>query len=163
MNPTKLIENIDDKLSALPGRCTCKGNRTYTSIGEWEGCPLEGQGHTAFSLLKCNHCGGLFGFPDSNLDIALEHGTPATKAKLHDLFETAARQQSDATQNQPEAHFSGRVFKHAPPEDDLDLHAQAPAPMLRTPRLDSLVNFAIGFIAGALVMETIHLISQTKH
>lgn len=73
-------------LQPVVGRCVCKQDRTVTQIGCWEGCPLEGGGHTAFALQRCHTCGKVSAFPDSNLDIALERGTERTKGKLRELM-----------------------------------------------------------------------------
>jgi hypothetical protein len=69
-----------------PGRCECKQNRTVIEIVHWEHCPLEGGVHTEFHLHRCEECGKVCGFPDMNLSIAMEDGTPETKAKLREIM-----------------------------------------------------------------------------
>jgi len=68
-------------------RCFCRHNREIIEIGNWEHCPLADGGHTEFSTNKCSECGGLYGFPDSNLQLALDEGTPQTKETLRKIME----------------------------------------------------------------------------
>lgn len=67
-------------------RCICTHTRDTEQIGHWERCPLEGNGYTTFLIHRCSSCGGIFGFPNSNLDIALERGTEKTKMQLHAII-----------------------------------------------------------------------------
>lgn len=62
--------------------CKCTLSRYVRQIGNWDGCPLEGFAHTQFFVQKCLNCGGICGFPQKNLELALEKGTPETKKKL---------------------------------------------------------------------------------
>jgi hypothetical protein len=67
--------------------CNCNtDNKRSSYIGKWDGCPIEGDGHTNFMLFRCNKCKGIIGFPDANLKIALEKGTKETKKKLAELI-----------------------------------------------------------------------------
>jgi len=83
--------NAHEALSSTPapdqfvekvGRCTCEISRGVTNLWFWEVFPLKGGGHTSFGLHRCDNCGKVSGFPDSNLDIALECGTEEAKAAL---------------------------------------------------------------------------------
>lgn len=67
------------------GFCKCEGPRLFEQIGSWNGCPLEGGGHTQFYVEKCLDCGGICGFPQSNFDLALKEGTEETKSTLSRL------------------------------------------------------------------------------
>lgn len=62
--------------------CQCKGSHSVEQLGNWDGCPLQGFAHTQFYVQRCLDCGGICGFPQSNFELALEKGTPETKAKL---------------------------------------------------------------------------------
>ncbi len=87
MNSQNQVETETASLpNPIAGRCTCKRARKIVEIGYWEGCPLEGGAHTEFALLRCQDCGKVRGFPDGNLDIALERGTEKTKAKLREIL-----------------------------------------------------------------------------
>ncbi len=67
--------------------CTCNSlKHSVITIGNWEGCPLQGGGHTNFMILKCKKCNGILGFPNENLKIALENGTEETKVKLAEII-----------------------------------------------------------------------------
>jgi len=70
--------------------CTCmendKGSHEVEQIGSWDGCPLEGGGHTNFIVFRCRDCGGVCFFPEDSGKIALEKGTPETKAKLAEII-----------------------------------------------------------------------------
>jgi len=66
----------------MSNRCQCKVSRKVESLGFYECVPLENGQHTMFELQRCTLCNGLTGFPDSNLTLALEHGTPETKKML---------------------------------------------------------------------------------
>ena len=68
-------------------RCVCRHDRKVKELGTWEGCPLENGGHTMFITQQCMNCGGLCGFPDFNLQLALDEGTPQTKETLRKLME----------------------------------------------------------------------------
>lgn len=68
-------------------KCKCDCDRQVTEIGYWERCPLENGGHTEFAVQRCSVCGGICGFPDENLQIALDDGTPETKSKLAEVME----------------------------------------------------------------------------
>lgn len=70
-------------LHAVVGRCVCTHSRKVQHLGEWEVCPLVGGNHTSFMLERCYDCGKICGFPDSNLEIALQYGTDETRAKLN--------------------------------------------------------------------------------
>jgi hypothetical protein len=69
--------------------CNCieRGSHRVETIGCWDGCPLEGDGHTAFSVLRCLDCGGICFFPGENAKIALQKGTPETKKKLAEIID----------------------------------------------------------------------------
>ncbi len=67
--------------------CKCEGTHTIRELGHWDGCALVGQGHTAFTISQCVDCGKLCGFPDENLQIALEKGMLETKAFLRGFDE----------------------------------------------------------------------------
>jgi hypothetical protein len=41
--------------------------------------------HTAFYVFRCTQCAGVRGFPEENLTLALESGTPATLDRLRQL------------------------------------------------------------------------------
>lgn len=75
-------------------RCSCTHDRTTIQIGYWEGCPLEGGGHTDFAVLRCQSCGKFCGFPDSNLQLALDRGTEKTKARLREILSSSNAQPS---------------------------------------------------------------------
>lgn len=62
--------------------CECDGNRPVCEIGHWDGCPLDGGGHTNFVVHRCGICGGVFGFPSSNFALALKYGTVDAKVTL---------------------------------------------------------------------------------
>lgn len=52
----------------------------------WDGCLLEGGGHTQFFVQKCKECGGILGFPKANFDMAILRGAPSTKKKLAEII-----------------------------------------------------------------------------
>ena len=66
--------------------CTCELTRQVEQVGSWNGCALEGGGHTSFFVNRCLVCGGICGFPQENLDLALEKGTAAVKVKLAEII-----------------------------------------------------------------------------
>ena len=66
-------------------KCDCK-NHKVKEIGNWERCPLENGGYTSFIVYECLECGGINGFPDTNLKIALDRGTTETKMTLRELI-----------------------------------------------------------------------------
>lgn len=68
------------------GLCECEGSHRVNQVGSWDGCPLEGFGHTSFSVNECLDCGGISFFPPENGKIALEKGTPETKQKLAEII-----------------------------------------------------------------------------
>lgn len=74
------------KAISKPGRCNCSENRRVDDLGVWDKCPLKGGGHTMFSIHRCYLCGRISGFPDRNLDIALEQGTHETIVKLNEIL-----------------------------------------------------------------------------
>ena len=82
-------------------RCGCDGDREVETIGSWDHCPLEGGGHTQFLVHKCRKCGGISGFPDQNLQIALDHGIETTKMTLRELLYGNPFRTSDAPQTHP--------------------------------------------------------------
>ena len=65
--------------------CTCGLTRQVEQVGSWDGCPLEGGGHTSFFVERCLVCNGICGFPQSNFDLALERGSSAVKVKLNEI------------------------------------------------------------------------------
>ncbi len=67
--------------------CKCEPTKQVRQIGNWDGCPLEGGGHTQFFVQRCLGCGGICGFPQSNFDLALEKGTPETKKTMAEIIE----------------------------------------------------------------------------
>ena len=67
--------------------CKCDSGNGVEQIGKWDGCPLDGGGHTAFIVERCLNCGGVCGFPQSNFELALKDGTPETKQKLAAIVE----------------------------------------------------------------------------
>lgn len=73
-------------IKQVVGRCGCKSDRTVIEIGFWEGCALEGGGHTEFALNRCQACGKVCGFPDSNFEMAMQRGTEGTQAKLREVM-----------------------------------------------------------------------------
>ena len=69
------------------GLCKCAESRGFKEIGFWDHCPLEGGGHTQFKVNRCVACGGVSGFPDTNMEIALNEGTILTKYKLAKIID----------------------------------------------------------------------------
>lgn len=66
-------------------RCTCTStvHPAITAVTDYETYNLNGGSHTGFVLFRCSACLGVFGFPDSNLDLALTEGTDETKEFLN--------------------------------------------------------------------------------
>lgn len=83
------VEELQQQLAqaqATRGRCKCSHDRKVTELGFWEHCPLEHGCHTEFFIQRCEACGKIHGFPDTNLSIALEKGTSEVKAKLNEII-----------------------------------------------------------------------------
>lgn len=78
-----------EELRSLMCHCISGGGRVGEELGSWEDCPLEGEAHTQFILMACVQCGHVYGFTTHNLDLAIDQGTPETKAKLHEIFSKA--------------------------------------------------------------------------
>lgn len=73
----------------MDGLCRCletKSTHGVETIGSWDGCPLEGGGHTSFIVQRCTDCGKISFSPDRNGEIALEKGTEAAKEKLYEIL-----------------------------------------------------------------------------
>ena len=68
------------------GLCNCNNPKWVKEIGSWDGCPLVGGAHTQFIVNECKNCGGISGFPQSNFELALKNGTPATRKKLEEVI-----------------------------------------------------------------------------
>ncbi len=66
--------------------CDCKGDIQMMNTKEAEYFPLNGGYHTAFLVGECEHCGGLAGFPHSNLELAVQDGTEEGKKILQENF-----------------------------------------------------------------------------
>ena len=56
-------------------------------LGHLDHVPLHDGHYTSFMLMKCTGCGGMVGFPQSNLDLALLEGTQEVKYQLRVLAE----------------------------------------------------------------------------
>lgn len=66
--------------------CKCDLPKQIEQVGSWDGCSLEGDAHTQFSVQRCKGCGGICGFPQYNFELALKEGTPETKKKLAEII-----------------------------------------------------------------------------
>jgi len=66
--------------------CKCELPKQVRIIGFWDACALEGKAHTNFCIKRCEGCGGICGFPQTNFEIALKDGTPETKKKLAEII-----------------------------------------------------------------------------
>lgn len=64
--------------------CTHIGVRRLNTLDH---VPLRNGHHTSFIVMKCTRCGGMVGFPSSNLELALREGTPQVKDQLRVLAE----------------------------------------------------------------------------
>lgn len=57
--------------------CRCQGNvPVLLELNEVERAPLADGGHTSFAPMVCKTCGGIAGFPQSNLDLFRAKGDP---------------------------------------------------------------------------------------
>lgn len=65
--------------------CNCYGDITTKNNKECEYFPLEGGYHTAFLVGECISCGGLSGFPHSNLELAINQRTKEGKELLKEI------------------------------------------------------------------------------
>lgn len=77
------MEILPDLAAAM---CVCKGTRNMTELGHWDHCPLEGGRHTEFVICRCDACHKIYGFPNSNLKLALQEGTAETKTELREII-----------------------------------------------------------------------------
>jgi len=66
--------------------CECSGEIEMLNTKEAKDFPLAGGYHTAFLVGECSLCGGLAGFPHSNLEIAIKEGTEEGKRVLRENF-----------------------------------------------------------------------------
>lgn len=64
--------------------CECPGDIQMMNTREAEYFPLNGGYHTDFLVGECKHCGGLAGFPHSNLELAIKEGTEEGKRILQE-------------------------------------------------------------------------------
>lgn len=71
--------------------CQCKKERVVHNVGFWDGCAIEGGGHTAFEVNICSLCAGISGLPSANLERAITHGTVSTKTRLLAVFTNHVR------------------------------------------------------------------------
>ena len=70
--------------------CKCTQLRTVKYFRFWDHVTLQGGGYTLFFILRCMDCGGIYGFPPQNLEIALSIGTDATKKRLAEIIDGEA-------------------------------------------------------------------------
>lgn len=63
--------------------CDCKECQ-ITGIGFFETLPLKDGHWTSAQVSRCNNCGKINGFPQSNLETAIKEGTPETQQALRE-------------------------------------------------------------------------------
>lgn len=80
-----LLSHIGVVTASATGRCDCKGDTQVDLVGFVEQAYLQSGQHTNFGLMRCRRCKRLTGFPNDNMTLALEQGTPRTKAELMNL------------------------------------------------------------------------------
>jgi hypothetical protein len=77
-------KNIEQKPN-VGKLCECYGDVRFNNAKECSGFPLGGIYHTSFIVGECNTCGGLAGFPHSNLELAVNQCNLEGKQILENL------------------------------------------------------------------------------
>ena len=77
--------SIDNRLSSIPGVCTCKtiDERKIRIKRRVERAEMSDGSHTSFYLLECGACTGLWGFPEENFLMAVDGGWKDDQPQTH--------------------------------------------------------------------------------
>jgi hypothetical protein len=67
--------------------CECKtiDDRKLTVLRRIDEAAMSDGSHTSFYLLECDICHGLWGFPQENFILALDHGWTADQTNTNDI------------------------------------------------------------------------------